>query len=382
MGKHLVCSCESYVQFSEASATTSPVHEFFRMEQQVLDLLEATLDPSGPIRNDAERHLEQLYTNESFPISLLSIASHKEVRLEHRQSALLYLKKLVVKTWSPSLEEYEGPSVLDDATKDQVRQSVLSIATAGDEERKITGAASYVVSKIASADFPEQWPSLLLHMLALVPQAGETQLHGVLVVLGNLVEDGFDEDQFSGSAIDLVKCIYDVAVNHERKWTTRALAVSIFRACFDTMELVYLNNKASIQQFMQDASDAWTPFFIEVLKTPLPYMPSEDEENKGSPGSQAVINWRGAIALKTQVVKVRRVKPIANRYTNSLARPLTRSTTCSPIFSPREHWNCLVKCGRVSTLTLGHTTVCTAVMNNGRGVWKMQTDCHTHSISL
>lgn len=239
------------------------------------------------------------------------------MELQFRQAALLSLKKLVLKTWSSTLDEYEEPSVLSDATKEQVRQSVLSIATSGDEDRKIVGAASYVVSKIASADFPEHWPSLLPTLLSLVPQAGETQLHGVLVVLGNLVEEGFDEDQFSSSAVDLVKCIYEVAVNQERMWTTRALAVSIFRACFDTMELVYHTNQASVKQFMQEASDAWTPFFIDIIKMPMPDMPSEEEEMQASPVQSEfpaqlnrpsvgpkVKTWRGVVALKTQVVKV------------------------------------------------------------------------------
>ena len=275
------------------------------MEEQVLSLLAATLDASGPIRNDAERQLEQLYTNDAFPISLLSIAAHKSIPLDHRQAALLSLKKLVLKTWSPSLEEYEGTEVLTDATKEKIRQSVLAIAIASEEERKVVAASSYVASKIASVDFPEQWPSLLPTLLNAVPQADATQLHGVLVVLGNLVEDGFDDEQFSGSAVDLVRCLYDVAVDREKKYTIRALAVSIFRACFDTMELVYQNNKAAIQQFIQEASDAWSPFFVEVLKMPLPYLPTEEEEMQGSPGGVAVMNWRGVIALKTQVVKVR-----------------------------------------------------------------------------
>lgn len=271
------------------------------MEQQVLDLLAATLVASATVRSDAERRLDQLYTNDTFPISLISIASHKSVRLDHRQAALLTLKKLVLKIWSPSLEEYEGPDTLSDATKEQVRQSVLSIAIASNEERKIVAAASYVVSKIASADFPEQWPSLLPTLLNLVPRADPTQLHGVLLVLGSLVEDGFDEEQFSGSAIGLVKCIYNVAVDGEKRLTTRALAVSIFRACLDTMELVYQSNKASVTQFMQELSEAWSPFFIEVLKMPLPHMPSEEEENEKSAVDSS---WRGVIALKTQVVKV------------------------------------------------------------------------------
>ena len=79
------------------------------MEQQVLDLLVSTLDPSQPIRSDAERHLEQLYTDDALPLSLISIASHISVPVDHRQAALLSLKKLVLKTWSPSIEGFEGP---------------------------------------------------------------------------------------------------------------------------------------------------------------------------------------------------------------------------------------------------------------------------------
>lgn len=268
------------------------------MEQQVLDLLVSTLDPSGPIRTEAEHHLDSLYTNDAFPLSLVSIASHKSVPINHRQAALLTLKKLVLKLWSPSLDEYEGPGTVADTVKEQVRQGTLAIATAPDEERKIVAAASYVVSKIAGADFPEQWPTLLPTLLALVPQADATQLYGVLVVLSNLVEDGFDEEQFSGSAAELVQCLYNVAIDGQKKLMTRALAVSIYRACFDTMELVFQTNPEAVQQFMQQSSEAWTPLFLEVIKMPLPEVPSADETN----GVRS--EWQGVIALKTQVVKV------------------------------------------------------------------------------
>ena len=276
------------------------------MEQQVIDLLAATLESNAAVRTDAEQRLEQLYSTEAFSISLISIASHISIQIPIRQASLLSLKKLVLKTWSPSLEEFQGPVSLGEGIKDQLRQAILSLAISGDPERKIAGAASYVVSKIASADFPEAWPSLLPTLLQFVPQADEAQLHGALVVLGNLVEDGFDEDQFSDSAVSLVKCIYDIAIDGSKKLTSRALAVSIFRACFDTMELVYQTNKSSVKQFMQESSDAWLPVFIEILKMPLPYVPSEEEEGHGS---DLVVNWRGLIALKTQVVKVGYGKP-------------------------------------------------------------------------
>ena len=302
------------------------------MEQQVLELLTGTLVASTAVRSDAEHHLEQLYTNDTFPISLIAIASHKSIPLDQRQAALLSLKKLVLKIWSPSLEEYQGPDTLCDATKEQVRRSVLSIATASGEERKIVAAASYVVSKIASADFPEQWPSLLPTLLNLVPQADATQLHGALLVLGSLVEEGFDEEQFSGSAIDLVRCIYNVAVDGAKRLTTRALAVSIFRACLDTMELVYQANKASVTQLMQELSEAWSPFFLEVLKMPLPRMPSEEEENEKGPVDSS---WRGVIALKTQVVKVESCIHVCVTFANKNLRHSTKSIRCSLSFSIR-----------------------------------------------
>ena len=176
---------------------------------------------------------------------------------------------------------------------------MLSIATSPDEQRKIITAASYVVSKIASADFPEQWPTLLPTLLALVPQANDTQLHGVLVVLGDLVDDGFDEEQFAGSAADLLKCIYDVATNGHKKLMTRSLSVSIFRSCLDTMEVVMQTDPQAVQQFMQIASDVWVPFFIETIKAPLPSMPESDD----LPESPGIGGWRGVIALKTQAVK-------------------------------------------------------------------------------
>ena len=187
----------------------------------------------------------------------------------------------------------------NETVKDPARNLLLSIATSSDEQRKIITAASYVVSKIASADFPEQWPTLLPTLLALVPQANDTQLHGVLVVLGDLVDDAFDEEQFAGSAVDLLKCVYDVATNGHKKLMTRSLAVSIFRSCLDTMEAVMATNPQAVQQFMQSASDIWVPFFVETVRAPLPSMP----ESSDLPASPGIGGWRGVIALKTQAVK-------------------------------------------------------------------------------
>lgn len=275
--------------------------------EHIANLLAGSL--AGESTKNAASQLEQLTTNGDFPISLCSISVDRTVPVTIQQAALLQLKQVISKTWSSSSEEWnEGIPVLSDESKEQIRQTLLSLATSGSSERRVISVASSCVSKIASSDFPDQWPDLLRTLLDLVPRSNEEQLHAVLVVLGNLVEDGFDEDQFSTSAVQLVNCLYDVTADPHKKLTSRALAVSSFRACFDTLELVYENNQQAVKKFMQDAADAWLPLFIDILRTPLPHMPTTDEEVEGHPSVSA---WRGVVALKTQVVKVDRLSGCA-----------------------------------------------------------------------
>ncbi|MCJ1299820.1 hypothetical protein MMC08_002614 [Hypocenomyce scalaris] len=270
------------------------------MEQQIMTLLGETQLPAEGPRQHAERQLEQLYTNEAFPISLASIASENSVPLNLRQSALLVLKTFVLKGWSPTLDEFGGQVLINDVNKEHVRKQLLDIATSGLNDRKVKGAASFVISKIASADFPDAWPDLLPALVDLVPRVDNDRLHGVLTVLGDLVDDGFNEDQFFRSARSLVKCLFDVAVDGGRKLTLRALAVSVFRGCYDTLEMVAEVHQADVKEFMSEALTAWSPIFVEVLRLPLPPTPSQDDEERAG---EVFETWRGFIALKIQVVR-------------------------------------------------------------------------------
>ncbi|TVY53829.1 Importin subunit beta-5 [Lachnellula cervina] len=271
------------------------------MEDQLLQLLSDTQLPAEGPRKQAELHLQQAQSNPAFPGSLSAIASHASVAPEIRQSALLLLRTFVEKNWSGQSED--GPAVpIDNAVKEQLRLQMLELATSGDADRKIKGAASYVVSKIANVDFPDQWPNLLPALLHLIPNATDAQLHGALKVLADLVEDSLSEDQFFSVARDIVNVVYDVAVNESRKSTLRALAVFVFRGTFDIMDMVKDEHGTEVRGFADEAIKAWTPFFMGVLKKPLPTRPKDDE------GYESGVNdgpdtWRGIIALKLQVVK-------------------------------------------------------------------------------
>ena len=163
-------------------------------------------------------------------------------------------------------------------------------------------AASLVASKIASVDFPEQSPELLPTLLHIIAGNGtDEQVQGALRVLSELVESGFSEDQFFAIARDLVGGLHHIVTNGGRKPILRALAMSVFRACFDTLEMVMEEHKVAVRSFLDEALKNWLPFFVETIKTELPEPPTEDEETKeeGLPSQ-----WRGLIALKLQVVKV------------------------------------------------------------------------------
>ena len=272
------------------------------MEQQLLQLLQETQASSEGPRKTAELRIAQLYTNDEFPLSLTSIAYNDSYPIAVRQSALLVLKTFVQSSWSPQLDEFRGQVLVSDANKAQLRQALLGLATSDNNDRKIKSAASYVVTKIASADFPDQWPDLLHTLLQLIPTCNDGQLHGALKVLGDLVEDGLNEEQFFNVARDLVKVLYDVAVNEGRKTTLRALAVSVFRGCFEILEMVMEDHKAAVKHFADEALNAWSPFFISTMKAPLPPPPPSDDEEQSTNGADE--QFRGVVALKLQVVKV------------------------------------------------------------------------------
>ncbi|KAJ5587097.1 uncharacterized protein N7459_002862 [Penicillium hispanicum] len=273
------------------------------MEQELLSLLADTQSPRADTRKTAEAQLQGLYTNESFPISLTAIASHESVPVNLRQSSLSVLRTFIGAVWSPNLDDFKGQILVNDANKAQIRRALVELATTTETpERKVKASASYAVSKIASADFPDDWPELLPSLMHIIndPATSDLALHGALKVLLDLVDTGFSEEQFFNVARDLVSSLYAVATSQSRRPMLRALSVAVFRSCFDTLEMVLEQHKAAIKQFVDEVLSMWSPFFVETLKAPLPQPPSEEEANKeGEVPSQ----WRGILGLKLQIVK-------------------------------------------------------------------------------
>jgi hypothetical protein len=76
-------------------------------------------------------------------------------------------------------------------------------------------------------------------------------------VLGDLVEDGFSETS-SSKLRGTWSRWFHVAINDLRKTTLRALAVSVFRASFDILQMVMEDHKTEVKA-ADEALNAWSP---------------------------------------------------------------------------------------------------------------------------
>ncbi|KAL2018215.1 hypothetical protein VTK56DRAFT_1122 [Thermocarpiscus australiensis] len=263
------------------------------MDEHLVRLLANTQDKNEGPRKQAELDLLHAETNPEFPLSLARIGVHTGAPVQIRQSALTYLRKFVEKNWAP--DGSGAPHVpIPDSTKEQLRNVILELVLSPEGERKVKVAASYVVSKIAIADFPDQWPTLLPSVLGIMPAGTDAQLHGALRTLQDIVEESLTDEQFFGLARDIIKACYDVALNENRKQNHRSLAVLVFRSCFDLMDIVKEDHKKEVRTFAEEVLSGWLPFLEQVIKSPLPPL-------DGS-GSQPE-SWYGPVALKDQVVK-------------------------------------------------------------------------------
>lgn len=154
---------------------------------------------------------------------------------------------------------------------------------------------SYAVGKMALHDLPDKWPELLPTLLNVVPSGTDAQVHGALRTISDIVDVSLSEDQFFSMARDIVKALTVVALDENRTPAIRALAISVFRSCFDLIDIVKEEHPKEVKAFGEELLKDWGPFFLQALKARLP---DEHASANGQPQS-----WNGLIMLKLQVLK-------------------------------------------------------------------------------
>ena len=331
------------------------------MEHQLLDILAATQSNDPQTRLAAELRLKGLYSDQSFPGALVTLGAHPDVALPNRILALVVLKQFVGKGWSPALEDFDGDILLSDEVKSNIKNRLLAMVFDGNTNSKVINQTAVIVSRIARADFPEDWPTLLDLLLSQQPTANDAVTEAILIVLSELIQDGLDEDQFYQSATGLVKFFHDVAVDGSKKLLVRAHALSVFRMCFDSVETLKDREETGIKEFVQNICTAWSQFFKDVLNEAMPSMPTTEEENEAE--NEVATTWRGVVALKIQVIAVRtKVGLVASQRTNSAHRRLCEYSTSSRISC--QHRNSSVPAGPRCKPTAERTMPVSSMVRN------------------
>lgn len=159
------------------------------------------------------------------------------------------------------------------------------------------------MSKIASADFPESWPELFPHLVAVLnSNTSNSSTLGSLRVLYELVDSGLSDEQFFGVASDLVNSLKQVTLNSNTSEVNQAMALRVLGCCFDNLEQVLATEHArAVKGFLDDAMPPWMTFFMNALRQPLPEVNQTDFVNASS---GVMSRWKGIIAVKIQTIQV------------------------------------------------------------------------------
>ena len=319
-----------------------------------MSLLKDTLKSDTNTIRNAEKTLNGLFPDPQFPLALLNIASHTDVDIGSRKSALTTLKNYVSAAWSPQFDEtFQGNVYLNNEAKSTVRDQVfnISVTPAGQGAVDLQGLAASVVGKIASADFPDEWPSILNSLLHIVNTSNDNAtLKGTLKTLAELIDAGLAEDQFFAAARDLVSAFQLVSTNSTLDLPTRALSLNVLQTSFDTLEIVMKAHEKDVRAFLDECLKTWMVFFLSVLQEPLPapHNPQAADDPR-----------RGVITLKIQVVMVS-ISPYTSIVdcSDCVIRQSRSCETSTQVALPHMSRACFKPSGKTSRASPQTTTPC------------------------
>ncbi len=95
-------------------------------------------------RKKAEIDLKHAQSNPNFPVYLAAIACDSSIATEIRQSALSVLRGFIEHNWSEDDDDDAPLFHIDEATKHDLRNKLLELATRNEDDRKVKAAVRYV----------------------------------------------------------------------------------------------------------------------------------------------------------------------------------------------------------------------------------------------
>ncbi|CAN6674623.1 importin subunit beta-5 [Trichomonascus vanleenenianus] len=233
--------------------------------EEVLVYVRNTHSPEAQIRESSEAELDRYRSADPDSLSqhLLAIGNEPSLEINVRQSALMILKAVVLRSWNIGFTDFQPPAIKGEV-KTSMRETLLQLINS--QESKIRSAASLLVAKIASVDFPEEWPQLLDVVLGYLARGDPGQVQGGLTVLQEILYDALSSEEYVQIHTVLLPAIYEVAVNESHAVEARALAIECFKRCINFYQYVKSESDLDVAR---RALELWVPLFNRIASMPL-----------------------------------------------------------------------------------------------------------------
>jgi len=171
-----------------------------------------------------------------------------------------------------------------------------------------------VLSFIAKADYPEEYPTLLSDLLSLLSSGSTSSIHGAMQVLSDFIRNELSEDQLLPILRQLLPLLLTVLVpqgatdQQQHSPLTRARAVAIFRQCVTALDMVRKEYPDAVNEAISSVLPQWLSTMHALLSTP----PSADVADP--------TNW-DPIAIRIQILRTLDV--IQTTFSSTLSPEMT-----------------------------------------------------------
>ena len=150
---------------------TTPQNSIVKMEQQLVQCLEASLSPSTDAVKQAEVHLKQATRAPGFVGVLVKIMGAQTNHAAHvKQAASVQFKNYVKHGWDPEHKENDALGVaIPDNDKATIRQHLVGLMC--NAQPSVMSQLAEALRIISTYDFPDRWQELLPDLINRLAQA-------------------------------------------------------------------------------------------------------------------------------------------------------------------------------------------------------------------
>ncbi|CAG2114643.1 unnamed protein product [Medioppia subpectinata] len=156
---------------------------------KLIELFKATIDPN--LREDAEKHLDQVYKIIGFVPSVLRLVMDNSVEMPVRQAAAIYMKNQVSQNWMDKTPPPGQPAQLVYSIHEQdrglIRDSIVDAIVMAPDLLRVHLATC--INHMVKHDFPSRWTTIVDKIAVYLQTPDVSGWMGALVALYQLVKN-------------------------------------------------------------------------------------------------------------------------------------------------------------------------------------------------